>query len=629
MSPLDQPDPKTFLANLAPFNQLPETVLETLARELTVGFFQADEILLDADELPTYLYIVIDGMVWEIDASTSTSVQKSRKRFSNTDSPMLCVTSSYASEDVFGAKAILKGINQNKFIAHEPTHCFQLSRDLFLKTAQSHPGFAHFYNLNISRWLATQRLSETARELSAFTVAKIGEAYIHPPTYVSADTSIHDTAQAMKAHKTSSLLVRRGEDVGIVTATDLREAAIIGHQSVDAPIGPIANYQLICMEPDDFLFNALLRMTHYNINRLVIRKGNAIHGILEQIDLLSYLSNHSHMIALQIDRAVSKDDLRRASQNLVNVISDLHTKGIKISYIMQLVSELNKKMLNKLFHIIAPPELLENSCLLVMGSEGREEQIMKTDQDNALILRDDFECADLERITREFTESLITFGYPRCPGNIMVSNPYWTKSATAFKKELFEWIVHPNHEAFLQFAIYYDAIAVAGDSQLLSDVQKRMYALLSDHRSFYARFARATIAFETPLGFFTNFVVEKGRDELDIKKGGIFPIVHGIRSLALEYRLEQTNTVDRIQALSERHLFEPNFDTELIEAFNYMSTLRAEAGLRKAAQGLPQDNYLNPKDLNKMERELLRDSLKIVNELKKFITYHFKLGMLG
>jgi len=255
--------------------------------------------------------------------------------------------------------------------------------------------------------------------------------------------------------------------------------------------------------------------------------------------------------------------------------------------------------------------------------------VLKTDQDNALILRDGFTHPDLERLTGEFTDSLIEFGYPRCPGNIMVSNPFWSKAVAAFKDDLFQWIVHPTYESFLQFAIFCDARAVAGDENLLRHVKDRMYRLLGDHSSFFSQFAKSTVAFETPLGFFTNFVLEKNRNELDIKKGGIFPIVHGVRSLALEYRLPQTNTVDRINALNQRNLFQASFSAELIEAFSYLSTLRAEAGLRKMAQGLPQDNYLNPMDLNKLERELLRDSFKIVNEFKKFITYHFKLGMIS
>ena len=462
-----------------------------------------------------------------------------------------------------------------------------------------------------------------------FTTAKIRDAYLNPPIFVETATTLHETALVMKAHKAKCVLVRSSGEIGIVTATDLREAAMVQRQSLDGPVGPIANYELVTMAPDDFLFNALLRMTRHNVSRLVIQEGATLYGILEHIDLLSYLSNHSHLIALQIERAQSREELGWASRDLVHMIRDLHSNGTRIRYIMQLVSELNKKLLHKLFELLAPPELRDNSCLLVMGSEGREEQVLKTDQDNALILRDGFDYPDLARVTEQFTESLLEFGYPRCPGNIMVSNPYWTKSVAAFKEELFNWIVHPNRDSFLQFAIFCDARAVAGDENLLRHVKDRMYRLLSDHQAFFSQFAKSTVAFETPLGFFTNFVMEKNRDELDLKKGGIFPIVHGVRSLALEYRLPQTNTIERITALSQRNLFDPGFSAELIEAFTYLSTLRAEAGLEKAERGVAQDNYLNPKDLNKLRRELLRDSFKVVNEFKKFITYHFKLGMIS
>ncbi|MBZ4194904.1 MAG: DUF294 nucleotidyltransferase-like domain-containing protein [Candidatus Contendobacter sp.] len=609
MTKLDYLDQKTFLARLAPFNQLPDAELDWLAEALRAEHFPVGEVLLNAGEVPACLYILMDGAVQELDGETAISL--------------------YSTEDTFDARALLEGVGKTTFVVTEPARCFLLPRPLFLHTVQTHPTLAAFYNQKIFQRLALLRTAEDRQEMAGFTVAKIRDAYIHPPVFVPDETSIHAAAVAMKAHKTNSLLVQRGEDTGIVTATDLREAAIIQRQSLDAPVGPLACYELIGMDQNDFLFNALLRMTRYNINRLVIRDGPAIHGILEQIDLLSYLSNHSHLIALQIERAASRDELQWASRELVNVVRDLHDKGTKIRYIMQLVSELNKKVLHKLFELLAPPELRDNACLLVLGSEGREEQVLKTDQDNALILRDGFTHPELARLTGEFTDSLIEFGYPRCPGNIMVSNPAWSKSVAAFKDDLFQWIVHPTHESFLQFAIFCDARAVAGDENLLRHVKDRMYRLLSDHDSFFSQFAKSTVAFDTPLGFFTNFVLEKNRNELDIKKGGVFPIVHGVRSLALEYRLPQTNTIDRINALNQRNLFQASFSAELIGAFTYLSTLRAEAGLRKTAQGLPQDNYMNPMDLNKLERELLRDSFKIVNEFKKFITYHFKLAMIS
>jgi CBS domain-containing protein len=632
LDPLDRLDQKTFLAHLHPFSRLPEPELERLARALTVGHYHAGEVLLKAGETPTCLYLVIDGAVWEADdahPALPRPPDDALDALKRNPSSLVCVIAPYTSGDVFDVQALLEGTSQRSFMVGEPTRCYRLPRDLFLQAVQTQPALANAYPQKISQRLEALRGSEEAPDMAAFAVAKIRDAYIHPPTFVTAETSIHETALAMKAHKTNSILVRYDDEIGIVTATDLREAAIVQRQSVDAPVGTLANYELIDMAPDDFLFNALLRMTRHEINRLVIREGSTIHGILEQIDLLSYLSNHSHLIALQIERAVSRDELKWASRDLVNVVRDLHNQGTKIHYIMQLVSELNKKVLRKLFELLVPPELLDNACLLVLGSEGREEQVLKTDQDNALILRDDFSHPDLERLTGEFTECLIEFGYPRCPGNIMVSNPYWAKSVAAFKDELFEWIVHPTRDSFLQFAIFCDAKAVAGDENLLRHVKDRMYRLLGDHRAFFGQFAKSTVAFETPLGFFTNFVLEKNRAELDIKKGGIFPIVHGVRSLALEYRLPQTNTMDRITALSQRNLFQSSFGAELIEAFTYLSTLRAEAGLEKALQGLPQDNYLNPKELSKLKRELLRDSFKIVNEFKKFITYHFKLGMIG
>jgi len=625
-------DQKSFLARQPPFNRLSETELASLAKELKIGHFQPGEVLLKAGEIPACLYFIIDGAVYEIDGDPDLSYQEgggSLAAAAKSAGSMWCVIALYGAEDTFDADALLEGAGTHSFVVSEPTRCLQMPRPVFLQAVQSHPQLSSFYKQKISQRLAALHEVGDNQDLAAFTIARIQDTYIHPPVFVSAQTSIHQTAMAMKAHKINSVLVQYGDETGIVTATDLREAAIIQRQSVDDAVGPLATYELISMKPDDFLFNALLRMTHHNVNRLVIRDSKAIYGILEQIDLLSYLSNHSHLIALQIDRARSQEDLKRASRDLVNVIRDLHDKGIKIRYIMQLVSELNKKLLRKLFALLVPSELMENACLLVLGSEGREEQVLKTDQDNALILRDDFNHLGLEQITREFTESLIDFGYPRCPGNIMVSNPYWSKPVSAFKDELFQWIVHPTPDSFLQFAIFFDAMAVAGDDNLLRHVKDHMYRLLGDHRSFYSQFAKSTVAFETPLGFFTNFVVEKDRDELDIKKGGIFPIVHGIRSLALEYRLPQTNTVDRITALSQRNLFKPSFGIELIEVFTYLSTLRAEAGLRKIREGRTQDNYLNPKDLNKLQREVLRDSFKIVNEFKKFISYHFKLGMIS
>jgi CBS domain-containing protein len=312
------------------------------------------------------------------------------------------------------------------------------------------------------------------------------------------------------------------------------------------------------------------------------------------------------------------------------MVQSLQAKGVKVRYISQLINELNTNVFEKLYQLIAPPELIENSCLMVMGSEGRGEQVLKTDQDNAIILRDGFEFDGLKQVTQKFTETLISFGYPPCPGDIMVSNTYWCKPLSQFKQEIYEWISEPSENSMMNLAIFYDACSVAGDRNLLREAKGYLFEKLQDNRAFFTHFAKPTLSFETPLGFFANFIVEKShhKNQLDLKKGGIFPLVQGVRSLALEHRLTMTNTIERIKTLEQLDVFEKQFSVELIEALAFLSTLRLQVGLSKLEHSEELDNYIAPNQLNKLERDLLKDSFKIVNEFKKFITYHFKLNMV-
>jgi len=178
-------------------------------------------------------------------------------------------------------------------------------------------------------------------------------------------------------------------------------------------------------------------------------------------------------------------------------------------------------------------------------------------------------------------------------------------------------------------AIFYDAKAVAGDVTLLKEAKQYLYKHLQDNQAFFSYFAKPTLSFETPLNLFARFIVDKSHEnELDIKKGGIFPVVHGVRSLALAYKITETNTMKRIKKLTEIEVFEPVFATDLIEALNFMISLRLQFQLTKMKQGESYDNYIKPNQLNKLERDLLKDALKIVNDLKKLISYHFKLDRI-
>jgi CBS domain-containing protein len=603
---------KTFIAAIPPFDRLLEADLERMVQSVDIAYFKTGEYLIPAGRVPEHLFIVIKGLVHELSDEEKVSV--------------------YTQQDSFNPLALIENSNSNAFVAQEETICYLVPKVVFLNILNRNKSFENFYYQDLTARLNDLIEQRNSKEVASFMVARIEDAYIQPPVFVDAQVSIAEAVKLMREQKVMALLIKRDQEVGIMTDTDVSNHVVLKRVPIDAAVGDIATYRLIGAKIDDFLFNANLLMTRNSIKHLIIYdKENQIAGILDQVDLLSYFSTHSHLIAVQIERATTTEQLKKASQTLVNMIQSLYSRGVKVRFISQLVGDLNKKIFEKLYQLIAPPELLANSCLLVMGSEGREEQILKTDQDNAIILRDGFEYPDLPKLTQTLTEILIDFGYPPCPGNIMVSNPFWCKSLKSFQNQVYDWVDQPNEEALMNLAIFYDAQAIAGDASLLAAVKNYLYKLLNDNLIFFGSFARPTLAFETPLSWFEGFIVEKNehKDELNMKKGGIFPIVHGVRSLALEHRLTCTNTIERIKVLRDKGVLDKDFAVELVEAFAFMISIRLDAELKKVNLNQDYDNYIKPDALNKLERDLLKDSFKIVNEFKKFITHHFRLNMVS
>jgi CBS domain-containing protein len=604
------PELKSFITNISPFDRLNSSELDTVTAAVDIEYFKSGTKLINRGESPLYLYIVIKGIIAEQAPDSSITL--------------------YETQDTFSALALLSGTSKSNFTVQEEALCYLLPQATFLNLSRTNPNFGNFYYQTLSQrlnWLMEQR---EAKELASFMVAKIRDTYIHPPIWVAAEDSIYRAVEILKQHKATSVLVKNGNQTGIVTDTDIREHVVLQRKSVDTPVGAIATYQLLGMKSEEFLFNALLQMTRHTVKRLVIDDGENIIGVLDQMDLLSYFSHHSHLVNVQIERATDMDQLKKASRDLANVIQALYGRGVKIHAITQLVTELNRKLFRKLYNLLIPQAVITNSCLIVMGSEGRGEQILKTDQDNALILRNGFAYSGLNNLLKQFTIALKELGYPPCRGEVMVSNPQWVKPLDDFCEQIYAWLNTPQQPASLMnLAIFYDATAVAGDSALLAATKDYLWKHLESTPVFFTHFAKTTLAFETPLGWFAQFIVDKQHDDgLDLKKGGIFPIVHGVRSLALEHKLIHTNTIERIQMFQEMGQFNREFAEELTEAFAFMLSLRLETELQQLQRNEPLNDYIQPHKLSKPERDLLRDSLKIVNRFKEFITYHFRLNMI-
>ncbi|PWC93238.1 hypothetical protein TSO5_15380 [Azospirillum sp. TSO5] len=609
-----------------PFDLLTEGQRAALAGALDIALYPRDTVILSREEPADALYVVLRGAVQERRGGEVAAVHGPGDRFG--------LQALYATAgDGAGVTAA------RRFVAAEECACHLIPRAALEALAAENPAFGAAILGDFAQRMRDLAALRSNREMAALTMARIRQAYLHPPLFVDAAASLRDAAEAMRQNRASSVLVRgadgaMGGTTGILTGTDLRDLVVLDGRPVTDPVGPVARYGLLTLDRDDLLFNALVLMTKHAVRRIVVTENGAIVGLLGQSDLLAVLSNHSQVIGLQVEHATDPADLRRASRSIVELIRTLHATGVKVSFIADLVTELNRRIFRKLFELLAPPELLANSCLIVMGSEGRGEQLLKTDQDNGLILRDGFECPDLPRIAADFTRHLVEFGYPPCPGNIMVSNPEWTRPLAGYKDALFNWVHRPDEAAQMNLAIFYDAAPVAGDATLLAEAKDYLLSRLQDNQMFFTQFARPTLSFDTPSGLFAALFERRRAEPVDIKKAGIFPIVHGVRALALEKHRAETNTVERIQVLAELGALDRKMAADLVEAFTILSTIRLKArvdlpdeteGGEEGAE-LAIDNLVHPDRLGKLDRDQFKDCLALVKSFKELIAHHFRLN---
>ena len=476
----------------------------------------------------------------------------------------------------------------------------------------------------------TQNL-EVQREWLSLVTARVRDTYIRKPFYVDGSLDLVSVSRQMAQQGITGVLVRDhhegGERLGIFTTTNLRDALLRAEPPGELAVREVARFDLIEVHPDAELFEALWLMVRHRVHRLLVRDGATVLGMLGQFELVSFVANHSHIVALQIDEATSVADLKLATARIDAMVALLHDSGIKVERIARLVGELNGRLFARLWSLLAPPELVADSCLLVMGSEGRGEQLLKTDQDNALLLRDGASHPDLEGIAARFNAALAELGYPPCPGRIMLTNPVWRQPLAGFKHTLRDWVYGHDPEGPMRLAIFIDARSVAGDATLLAEARDYLDRILVGSDSFLARFASAIDAFDEHPSWWQRLTGRRDAQPLDLKKLGTFPIVHGVRALALQNRLRVNGTADRLRALVEHHQIDADLARDVLDALHHVMSLRLTHQLKQQQAGQLPGNLVRPSELGILERDPLRDALGIVRRFRTVLQQRFMLDI--
>jgi CBS domain-containing protein len=602
--------PNAFDFAASPFDSLDAEEQRLVRDAVDIAYFREGETILDIGAEPTHLFVVIKGHVSQFDAGE--------------------MVASYGPHDCFDGRSLVAGRASSRFVAAEEVLAYELAKGTVNTLISRNATFGALLFSDLSHKLGALAQRHDEREMHALTTSRVAEAFLRTAHVVDGSADIVAVATLMQAQRTSSVLVRDGDRLGIFTNTGLQRAVLDGRPLGMLPVRELATFRLVSISPDAPLFDALALMIQHQVHRLVVAEGDRIAGLLEQLDLLSFLSNHSYLITVQIVQAQDLAALAVQAARIERFVALLYRGGTRVGQIGKLVQALNAKLFERTWQLVAPPQLQADSCLFVMGSEGRGEQLLKTDQDNGLILRDgaDLDDADVAEACRRFSAALRDFGYPDCPGGIMVSNPAWRRSAGDFTGVVRSWLLRPDPQGLMALAIFIDAHAVAGDASLLAEVRTEVDRLVAADDALLGRFAAAIDSFPEESGGWWNrllLIGEQDKQTLDLKKAGIFPIVHGVRSLALGEHVQATGTQARLDALVAAGRLPSRFATDLADSLHFLMGLKLKAGLAELDAATPVSGAVRSSGLSSLERDLLKDAMAVVKRFKAIVRNRFHL----
>lgn len=605
--------PNAFNFSVSPFDCLDASEQRLVRDQVNVAYFRPGEVLLDAGDVPQHLFVLIKGYVQQFDGSE--------------------LLATYGPDDSFDGRALVAGRAGSRFVAVDEVLAYELSHEAVNALIASNDTFSALLFSALGQKVQAVAGRNAEREMQSLHMAHVDEALLSPPHAVPADMDIVSVVRLFQAEKTSNVLVR--DDVaqpprwGIFTTSGLQRAILDGRPLDRLPVGELASWELITVRPDDQVGEALVLMQRHGVHRVVVQDDGKILGLLESLDLFGFLSNHSMLIDRRLRAATDLDALARAAAQMNDMIRRQYRGGTRVALLARLVQDLNGRLFEQAWQLIAPPELVQNSCLLVMGSEGRGEQLLKTDQDNALLLRDGYVPPDdLPAICVRFSEALARFGYPPCPGNVMLSNATWRGTVQDFARRVRKWLVLPEADSLINLAVFMDAHAVCGDAELLASLRRQVFGMLADDDAMMSRFAAVVDAFGDSTRWWRR-MLGGGEANLNVKKAGMFPLVHGVRSMALAESIDATSTEARIRALQEAGALDAETAQELTESLHFFMGLRLKAGLDEMDRGRPVSGKVDLAGLTPLERDLLKDALAAVRRFRAQLRLRFRLGAVS
>jgi CBS domain-containing protein len=623
-----------FLSRIPPFQFLESEVLGRLASSATMEFYPKGSAILHQEGPPSeYLRVIKKGGV---------------KVFIKSDKGDEVLIDYRSEGDAFGFLSLVGGDKSRAtVVAVEDTICLLIKRETVVKLLDTHPTFTEYFLKSfLNKFLdkayqemRTKSFLYGAGDKMLFTTP-VGELATKEVVTARQDISIREAAEMMSGKGISSLVIVEGggAPVGIITDRDLRDKVVARGKDVEDPVNTIMSVALIKAEARDYCFDALLRMIRFNIHHLLIVDEGRLKGVITNHDLMMLQGTSPISIAREIEGQNKVEGLVPAAKKITGMVRLLLKEGAKASNITRIITEINDRLVRKIMEIaeakVGPPPV--SYCWIVYGSEGRKEQTFRTDQDNAIIYADPASAGEEEAARHYFAgfaefarKALVSCGFPVCSGGYMASNPKWRQPLRTWKTYFSEWTTTPTPEAILLSVILFDFRPVYGDMTLAEKLRAHLLEAVGKQDMFLAFMANMTVSLRPPLGFFRTFVVEKSgehKDKLNLKFRCVAPLIDIVRLYSLEKGVGETATLERIDALRNRHDVIAEYGDELEHAFEFISLLRIHHQFDQMEAGLEPDNFIDPNRLGNLEKRMLKESCQLISRIQDAIAKQYKPG---
>ncbi|MGJ8581376.1 MAG: DUF294 nucleotidyltransferase-like domain-containing protein, partial [Psychromonas sp.] len=475
-------------------------------------------------------------------------------------------------------------------------------------------------------------------EGSDLTTSKVTTLLTREPLILASDTTIREVAQIMAEESQSAALINdlKNEQekhfVGLITEHDLCAKVIASGLSVENPVSMVMSTDLISLDHNAYISEAMLLMLRNNVHHLPILNKKRPIGLIEVSDIVRYESQNSLLFVSSIFQQQTTDDLAQLSNQLKDCFIRMVNEDANSHMIGRAMSEIGRSFKQRLLELAeekyGPPPI--PYCFLALGSMARDEQLLVTDQDNGLILDNnynpDIHGEYFEKLAHFVCDGLDACGYTYCTGNIMATNPEYRKTQMQWEACFGEWIDDPNPKALLNCNIFFDLNGVYGRTKWAEQLNRFILSRTKNNKRFLACLARNALNRKPPLGFFKDFVMENdGRhnNSINLKRRGTAPLADLIRVHALAIGSQSQNSFQRLDDIIEAGILPKSKGADLHHAMELISIVRVRHQALDVESDIDPDNNIEPENMSDLERRYLKDAFLVLSNAQNFLKYRY------